>query len=88
MSNIMKVLLLLAVMVCISKAQLYEPGQQCLCRRVRGRMAPRSEVKDIQLYKATIFCNKVEIVVTLNSGFRYCLNPTLKGVKNLLAKIM
>ncbi|XP_070769808.1 C-X-C motif chemokine 10-like [Enoplosus armatus] len=88
MSSIMKVFLLLAVMVCISKAQRPESGQQCLCKRVRGRIASRSDVKDLQIYPATIFCDKVEIVVTLNSGLRYCLNPELAQVKKLLASIM
>ncbi|KAM9356961.1 C-X-C motif chemokine 6-like [Symphorus nematophorus] len=88
MSGIMKVFLLLAVVVCISKAQLYEPGQQCLCQRVRRLMNPKSEIKDIQIYPATVFCDKVEIVVTLNSGLRYCLDPNLKAVKRLLANIM
>ncbi|XP_070693282.1 growth-regulated protein homolog [Pempheris klunzingeri] len=88
MSSIIKVFLLLAVMVCISKAQLHEPGQQCLCQRVRGLLGLRSDIKEIQIYKATIFCNKVEILVTVNSGLRYCLNPQMKAVKKLVARIM
>ncbi|XP_041653931.1 C-X-C motif chemokine 6-like [Cheilinus undulatus] len=90
MSSILKVFLLLAVMICISKAQLHESGQQCLCRRVRRGINPRSGVKDIQIYSATIFCEKVEIIVTDNQGLRYCLNPEvqLKNVQKLLTKIM
>ncbi|XP_070819086.1 C-X-C motif chemokine 10-like [Chaetodon trifascialis] len=88
MSSIMKVFLLLAVVVCISKAQHNESGQQCLCGRVRRPVGSRTEIKDIQIYPATIFCDKVEIVVTNNNGFRYCLNPKLKAVSNLLASIM
>ncbi|XP_035525413.1 C-X-C motif chemokine 6-like [Morone saxatilis] len=88
MSGIMKVFLLLAVMVCISKAQLRETGQQCLCQRVRGPVGLKSEIKDLQVYQATIFCQKVEIVVTLKSGFRYCLNPKLNAVKKVLANII
>nr|XP_046262451.1 alveolar macrophage chemotactic factor 2-like [Scatophagus argus] len=88
MSSIMKVFLLLAVIVCISKAQLHESGQQCLCQRVRRGISLKSEVKDIQIYPATIFCDKVEIVVTINNGLRYCLNPKLNAVKKLLANIM
>ncbi|XP_038555156.1 C-X-C motif chemokine 10-like [Micropterus salmoides] len=88
MSSIMKVFLLLAVMVYISEAQLDDSGQQCLCQRIRKGIASKSEVKDIQIYPATIFCDKVEIVVTLNSGLRYCLNPKLNAVKRLLANVM
>ncbi|XP_047441271.1 C-X-C motif chemokine 10-like [Mugil cephalus] len=88
MSSMIKVFLLLAVMVCISKAQLNETGQQCLCHRVRNGIGRRSAIKDVQIYPATIFCNKVEIVVTMNSGLRYCLNPKLMAVKKLLTSIM
>ncbi|GAA6228915.1 C-X-C motif chemokine 10-like [Lates japonicus] len=87
MSGIIKVFLLLGAMVCLSRAQLNEPGQQCLCQRVRNKI-DRSEIKDIQIYPATIFCNKVEIVVTAGRGLRYCLNPELRAVKRLLANII
>ncbi|XP_059201944.1 C-X-C motif chemokine 6-like isoform X2 [Centropristis striata] len=86
MSSIMKVFLLLAVVVCLSSAQVVE--QQCLCQRVRNRIISKSDIKDIQIYQATTFCNKVEIVVTNNSGLRYCLNPNLNAVKKLMASIM
>ncbi|XP_026213766.1 C-X-C motif chemokine 6-like [Anabas testudineus] len=88
MSSIIKLFLLLAAVVCISKAQLNESGQQCLCQRVRKSISARSEIKDIQIYPATVFCNKVEIVVTMNSGLRYCLDPQLKAVKKILVNIM
>ncbi|XP_074505557.1 C-X-C motif chemokine 10-like [Sebastes fasciatus] len=89
MSNIMKVFLLLAVIVCISEAQRDDmSGEQCLCRRFKNKINARNSVKDIQIYPATIFCDKVEIVVTANSGLRYCLNPKLKTVQKLMASIM
>ncbi|XP_068571514.1 C-X-C motif chemokine 10-like [Cebidichthys violaceus] len=89
MSGIMKVFLLLAVMVCISEAQMgHTSGNLCLCQNVRNRISSRNDIKDIQIYSATIFCDKVEIVVTSNSGLRYCLNPKLKAVQKLMASIM
>nr|BAM99883.1 interleukin-8 like protein [Oplegnathus fasciatus] len=88
MSGILKVFLLLAVMVCISKAQLHESGQQCLCRSVRKGIDSKTKVKDIQIYPATAFCDKVEIVVTNNSGLRYCLDPKMQTVKKLVANVM
>uniref|UniRef100_A0A3Q3W660 Chemokine interleukin-8-like domain-containing protein n=1 Tax=Mola mola TaxID=94237 RepID=A0A3Q3W660_MOLML len=87
MSSMVKMLLLLAVVVCISKAQLHE-SRQCLCQRVRNVFMFRSGIKDIQIYQNTIFCNKVEIVVTMDSGLRLCLNPNLKAVKKLLAHVL
>ncbi|XP_074530778.1 platelet basic protein-like [Halichoeres trimaculatus] len=88
MSSIIKVFLLLAVMICISKAQLNEAGQQCLCQRVRRGITSKNDIKDIQIYKATVFCNRVEIVVTQNSGLRYCLDPNVRTVKKLVANMM
>ncbi|CAK6956529.1 C-X-C motif chemokine 10-like [Scomber scombrus] len=88
MLSIFKLTLLLAAVVCVSVAQMNEAGQQCLCRRLRNGISNKSAVKDIQIYPATMFCNKVEIIVTLNNGLRYCLNPEKKAVKNLLAAII
>ncbi|XP_075959901.1 C-X-C motif chemokine 10-like [Anarhichas minor] len=88
MSGIMKVFLLLAVMVCISKAQRKFTGVMCLCQRLRNRISPGTKITDIQIYPATIFCDKVEIVVTNKSGRRYCLNPKLKAVQKLMASTM
>ncbi|XP_056295524.1 growth-regulated protein homolog isoform X2 [Pseudoliparis swirei] len=89
MSGIMKVFLLLAVMVCMAKAQIgHTSGKQCLCPRVRNGIRSKNDIKDVQVYLATIFCDKAEIVVTLNSGLRYCLNPNLKAVQKLMAFIM
>ncbi|XP_073343023.1 C-X-C motif chemokine 2-like [Pagrus major] len=90
-TGIMKVFLLLAVVVCISQAQQSpqespQESQQCLCSRV-SRLNT-SNVKDVQIYPATIFCNRVEIVVTTNSGYRYCLNPKMKVVQRLVANVM
>ncbi|XP_078117595.1 C-X-C motif chemokine 10-like [Sander vitreus] len=88
MSSFMKVFLLLAVMVCMSEAQQRHQSDQCLCQRVSNRTGSKSDIKDIQIYPATTFCGKVEIVVTINSGFRYCLNPKLKAVQKIIASIM
>ncbi|KAM9377454.1 C-X-C motif chemokine 11-1-like isoform 2-T2 [Pholidichthys leucotaenia] len=88
MPSIMKVFLLLAAMVCISIAQTSSVGQQCLCQGTRNSLSRGMVVKDIQIYPATIFCNKVEIVVTNMNGLRFCLNPEIKAVQKLVAKIM
>ncbi|KAI3351798.1 hypothetical protein L3Q82_020630 [Scortum barcoo] len=88
MSGIFKVFLLLAVMVCITEAQLHPLGEHCLCGSVKKGILSKSALKDIQVYPATTFCNKVEIVVTNNNGFRYCLDPKMSTVKKMLASIL
>ncbi|KAM8732477.1 uncharacterized protein AB9X84_024485 isoform 3-T3 [Acanthopagrus schlegelii] len=85
-TSIVKVFLLLAVVVCISQAQRYGLGMQCLCSRVMP--LDTSDVKDVQIYPATIFCKRVEIVVTTNSGYRYCLDPKRRVVQQFVANIM
>ncbi|KAK5897155.1 hypothetical protein CesoFtcFv8_010243 [Champsocephalus esox] len=85
MSGIMKVFLLLAVIVCITEAQRHKSGG-CLCHRVRSKI--RSKVKDIQIYPATSFCAKVEIVVTDRRGARFCLDPELAAVQRVMASII
>lgn len=37
-------------------------GSNCLCDETKNRLVPKSGVKDIQIYPATIFCDKVEIM--------------------------
>lgn len=39
-----------------------EAGQNCLCRRYRNGIHSKRDIKDIQFYPATIFCDRVEIV--------------------------
>ncbi|XP_067434611.1 C-X-C motif chemokine 10-like [Thunnus thynnus] len=85
MSSIVKVILLLDVMV--SAAQMDEGGR-CLCRHVWNHFPRESEIKDIQIYPATPFCDRVEILVINNKGLRFCLNPQSNAVKRLMAKIL
>ncbi|XP_078145389.1 interleukin-8-like [Centroberyx gerrardi] len=86
MCSIIKVLLLLAVMVCISTAQRPEMGQRCLCRRVRNnRFGAVSDIQDVQIYPKSIFCDKVEIVVTFKNNLQYCLDPRMKKLHSLLS---
>lgn len=84
----MKVFLLLAVIICISTAQMGRQSGRCLCERVRNIIPSKSNVKEVKIYQATIFCDRVEIVVTKKNGFRYCLNPELDAVQKLLASLV
>ncbi|KAL6117727.1 uncharacterized protein ACO6RY_15456 [Pungitius sinensis] len=91
MSGITKVFLLLAVMFCISEAQLdHSSGNQCVCANVQKGIQRGTKMKDIQIqiYPPTAFCDKVEIVVSNNNGRRYCLNPELKAMQKLIARMI
>ncbi|XP_024139635.1 interleukin-8 [Oryzias melastigma] len=88
MSGMIQALLLLVAAACFTQAQFNEAGQQCLCQRVRNHIMGKNEIKDIQIYQATAFCSKIEIVVTYNNGLRVCLNPELRIMKKAMAAFM
>ncbi|KAM8888898.1 uncharacterized protein ACB058_006117 [Synchiropus picturatus] len=75
MSLCIKVILLLVAMVYISAAIRPPTKNSCFCQHLRPSISPGSRVKEIQAYGPSLFCKNLEIVVTEESGFRYCLNP-------------
>ncbi|CAN9514929.1 unnamed protein product [Ophioblennius macclurei] len=87
MSGIMKVFLLLAVLVCISKAQMDRTGNLCKCSRTLDAIPKGPKIRGIQIHPETTFCDKIEIVVTRVNGTRFCLAPSfLPRLHNMLAK--
>ncbi|XP_029918171.1 interleukin-8-like [Myripristis murdjan] len=89
MRSFTKVLLLLAAVVCISTAQLREGRRGCLCRRTRSKIPGKpSDVQDVQIYPVTIFCDTVEIIITLRDGQRHCLDPKKEQLAVLLADLV
>ncbi|XP_061582243.1 C-X-C motif chemokine 10-like [Cololabis saira] len=88
MSSFVWICVLLAAVVCFSEAQVNEAGQTCLCQNARNGIRSKSSIKDIQIYPATVFCSRVEIVVSQNDGLRYCLNPELRAVKRIVTSIL
>ncbi|XP_061582242.1 C-X-C motif chemokine 10-like [Cololabis saira] len=88
MSSMIRLFLLLAAVVFISEALLNEAGQRCFCQNVKNGFMSKDRIKDIQIYPATVFCDRVEIVVSETSGLRYCLNPKPKAVKKIVSGII
>ncbi|XP_056899003.1 platelet basic protein-like [Takifugu flavidus] len=87
MSGIIRLILLLTLAVCISEAQLHNT-ESCLCQNVSPTLVGgRNNIKDIQIYRETTFCTRVEIQVTMKNGRRYCLDPS-KKVSKILSRIM
>ncbi|XP_056898409.1 platelet basic protein-like [Takifugu flavidus] len=86
MSGIIRLILLLTLAVCISEAQLHNT-ESCLCQNVSPTLVGgRNNIKDIQIYRETTFCTRVEIQVTMKNGLRYCLDPS--KVSKILSRIM
>ncbi|CAB1337069.1 unnamed protein product [Coregonus sp. 'balchen'] len=82
-----RILLLLAVTVCITVAQR-SVSQRCLCRRVRNSFGAPNSVEDIQIYPPTPSCDRLEFIVSLKNGVQYCLDPSMKKVQKLLTRLM
>ncbi|XP_061786674.1 C-X-C motif chemokine 11-1-like [Nerophis lumbriciformis] len=85
-----KAMLLLAVVICMSAAQREKP-QSCLCQGAKNTNVPKSDIKNVTIYPATAFCNKLEIIVSTKSGSNVCLNlkpdAERRLLKNLTRKI-
>ncbi|KAL7836548.1 hypothetical protein AOLI_G00278320 [Acnodon oligacanthus] len=59
-------------------------GERCLCRgKIQKRVSLRS-VKTIETFYPTASCLKTEILISLKSGRRVCLDPDAKQGKNIL----
>ncbi|XP_054647457.1 alveolar macrophage chemotactic factor 2 [Dunckerocampus dactyliophorus] len=84
MCSPIKAILVLAVVICMSAAQLNK-SRSCLCHDAANTFDPKVGIKDVTIYPATTFCNKVEIIVTTKNGSDFCLKP--KAVKRMLANL-
>nr|ACO13449.1 Macrophage inflammatory protein 2 precursor [Esox lucius] len=88
MTMTIRILLLLAVTVCITAAQR-PVSQRCLCRKVRDKnFGGIKSVEDVQIFPPSQSCTRLEIIVSLKNGVQYCLDPKMKIVQNLLTRLM
>ncbi|XP_061901917.1 C-X-C motif chemokine 11-1-like [Entelurus aequoreus] len=81
-----KVMLLLAVVICMSAAQR-EKSQSCLCQSAKNTHVRKSDIKNVTIYPATPFCNKVEIIVSTKRGSNVCLNLRPDAEQRLLENL-
>ncbi|XP_046881224.1 growth-regulated alpha protein-like [Hypomesus transpacificus] len=79
-----RVLMLLAMFVCVTLAQR-SGSQRCLCHRTSSRLRTQpTEVEDIQIHPPGNSCDRIEFVVSLKNGLQYCLDPKMKLVQKIL----
>uniref|UniRef100_A0A667ZNB1 Chemokine interleukin-8-like domain-containing protein n=1 Tax=Myripristis murdjan TaxID=586833 RepID=A0A667ZNB1_9TELE len=78
------------VIVCYFFSNFLREGRRgCLCRRTRSKIPGKpSDVQDVQIYPVTIFCDTVEIIITLRDGQRHCLDPKKEQLAVLLADLV
>ncbi|KAG9346735.1 hypothetical protein JZ751_007049 [Albula glossodonta] len=82
-----RVLLLLALSVCMAYASYGGSRSHCMCRRVRERYGPVKAIQDIQIYPPSATCDNMEIVVSLKNGLQYCLDHRVKKVQELVQSL-
>ncbi|KAG8454244.1 hypothetical protein GDO86_000764, partial [Hymenochirus boettgeri] len=61
--------------------------QRCLCR---GKNAGRIDVKSLEkleVFPPSPVCEKIEIIATMKSGYKTCLNPKSKSIQQLMSAV-
>ncbi|XP_061092912.1 growth-regulated alpha protein-like [Conger conger] len=84
---IARLLLVLALIASLASAAPERSRPQCMCFRTRNRFGPTWAIQDMQIYPPSQFCDKMEIVVHLQNGVQYCLNPKAKKVQEIIQKL-
>ncbi|KAL4660918.1 interleukin-8-like [Arapaima gigas] len=56
----------------------------CLCHSYEARVIPPKSLKSVQILPRGPHCKTTEIITTLTSGQKVCLNPTAPWVKKLI----
>nr|XP_023690281.1 C-X-C motif chemokine 3-like [Paramormyrops kingsleyae] len=92
---IFRFLLLLSVVACVAFSQNIVGGrpETCLCQKTRDSLrVNRRYIENIEIFPPSNFCMKLEIIVNLKNGNKYCLNPEAQKIrqmiKNLQSKYM
>ncbi|MBN3315427.1 CXL10 protein, partial [Atractosteus spatula] len=84
-----KVLLIVALAVTVALSQhIASDSSRCLCQRIRQRIVgnPR-QIKNVEIFPPSNFCENMEIIVNMNGGAHYCLDPNMKKIREILQKL-
>ncbi|XP_061758086.1 C-X-C motif chemokine 11-6-like [Nerophis ophidion] len=81
-----KAMLLLAAVICMTAAQREKP-KSCLCQDAKNTHVRKSDIKNLTIYPASAFCNKVEIMVSTKYGSNVCLNLEPDAKRRLLENL-
>ncbi|XP_048883880.1 C-X-C motif chemokine 10-like [Brienomyrus brachyistius] len=86
---IFRVLLLLSVLACIAFSHNIVGGRStCLCQSTRDNLGvnPRN-IKNLEIFPPSNFCEKLEIIINLKNGNQYCLNPEAQKIRRMIKKL-
>nr|ANO81544.1 chemokine ligand 10 [Plecoglossus altivelis] len=88
------ILFFLWIVVCVlgqaqSSGSVGGGSEKCLCK---GKLLNTSRHKPIQfepvVYPKTIFCMKIEIIVTLKAGMQRCLDPNSWHGRRIISRFI
>ncbi|XP_048400278.1 interleukin-8-like [Stegostoma tigrinum] len=59
-------------------------NSRCKCATVVSRFIPPKKYQHVDIYPQGSFCRNVEIIITLKSGTKVCVNPQTLWVKKVI----
>ncbi|XP_066576454.1 interleukin-8 [Amia ocellicauda] len=61
---------------------------RCQCIKTESRFIPPKMIGNVELFPSGPHCKDVEVIATLKTGQKICLNPTSPWVKIMIDAIM
>ncbi|XP_066538101.1 C-X-C motif chemokine 19 [Hoplias malabaricus] len=59
-------------------------NRQCMCLQLESRFIPRHKLLNVEIFPKGSHCKTTEVITTLVSGQRICLNPRAAWVKKVI----
>ncbi|XP_030048361.1 C-X-C motif chemokine 11-1-like [Microcaecilia unicolor] len=81
--------LFLVISLCVTLAEglsIVGHSQRCLCDGKLYNLIPSRNIRKVEMFPQTPRCYNVEIVITMKTGKRWCLNPKAQRVRAVLGK--
>ncbi|XP_048459960.1 C-X-C motif chemokine 10-like [Rhincodon typus] len=82
---LLKVLSVVVLYLVFAQAQHHLLNHsRCQCIQTINQLHPSMKISNVKILLKQSFCENVEIIVTLQSGRRRCLNPESEIGKNII----
>ncbi|XP_029440974.1 C-X-C motif chemokine 11-1-like [Rhinatrema bivittatum] len=82
--------LLLAISLCATLTEGFSivgHSQRCLCVGKLYNFIPSRNIQKFEMFPRSPRCDYVEIVITLKTGKKWCLNPQAQRIRAVLGKL-
>ncbi|XP_078069952.1 interleukin-8-like [Mustelus asterias] len=81
-------LLLTTIVICLAAHGLCMSNlatSRCKCVKLHSRFISPKQYRHIDIFPQGSFCRKVEIVITLKTGKKVCVDPQIPWVKKVVS---